>query len=88
MSEKNTQDYLKYMPDFLRYFKYIIKKYDGLNKELHLIIIEEYEKEKDLTKVEDWTIILHQHLYRDKNIDFINYWHFWRCSENNMIIPI
>ena len=81
-------DYYKYISDFLKYFKYIIKKYDSSNKELNLIIIEEYEKETDIKKVEQGTNLLHMYLYRDKKIKFIDYFNFQRCCEGNMVIPI
>jgi len=88
MTKQHHEDYFNYMSDFLKYFKYIIHKYDDLNKELHISIIEECENDKNLKNVEEVTDLMHMFLYRKKNIDFINYWHFQRCCENNMLIPI
>jgi len=81
-------EYYKYMPDFLKYFKYIIKRYDSLNKELNLMILEEQENETDLKRVEEGTNLMHMYLYRDKKIDFIDYFNFQRCCKYNMVIPI
>jgi len=81
-------NYYEYMSDFLKYFKYIIKKYDSLNKELNIMILEEHEKDSDLKKVEKGTNLMHMYLYREKKINFIDYFNFQRCCRGNMQIPI
>lgn len=116
---KNTNNYYKYIFDFLKYFKFIIIQHDTLNKKLNLLMISEYvaHLEKNLKRfngltqklqeidvseyideleskiidysyVEEYTDLMHMNLYRNQHINFINYWHFHRCMENNMLIPI
>lgn len=85
-------EYYKYMEEFLNYFEDIVKKYCENNVEMHLSTIDRHKKslKEDLGNchlIEESTNIIHQHLYRKKNINFINYWHYQRCKECNLPIP-
>jgi DNA-binding transcriptional regulator GbsR (MarR family) len=84
-------DYYKHMKDFIEYFEYIINKYCQKNVEIHLNTIKEYKELFEKNKfgeIEERSNIIHQHLYRKENINFINYWHYNRCKECNLPIPM
>ena len=85
-------EYYKYMEEFLNYFEEIVNKYCLENKEIHISTLNEHRKilKEDINNakiIEESTDIIHQHLYRIKKINFINYFHYNRCKEGNLPIP-
>lgn len=90
MSESELE-YFKYMEQFLNYFEEIINNHCDKNW-LYLSTINDSrnllkENIENCYKIQENTDLLHMILYRQKNIKFINYFHFHRCNEFGLEIP-
>ena len=81
----------KHIQEYLNYFILAIETSDLEQKWIFIDQLNKYKKE-DLTNelkisnMIEGLHLSHMYLYRDKNIEFLDYSNFYRCKEYNMPI--